>query len=431
MLDLKKSRSMMAKASMLMPGGVNSPVRAFKAVGGDPPVLVRGEGPFVWDMDGNRYIDWVASWGPLILGHSPPPVVEAVQRAASDGTSFGAPTPREVRLAELIRETMPHMEKMRMVSSGTEATMSAIRLARAATGRDDIVKFDGCFHGHGDSLLVKAGSGVETLGLPDSPGVPADLAAHTLTLPFNDLDAARKLFEERGDRIAGVILEPVMGNMGCIAPREGFLQHLRDLCDRFGSLLLFDEVMTGYRVGLKGAAGLYGVQPDLTTLGKVVGGGLPVGVYGGRKDLMEMVAPEGPVYQAGTLSGNPLAMAAGIATLEELMKPGVYDALELKASALEQGLCQVIDELGANARVQRVGTMLAVYFRREPVLDANDARAPDPDDFARFHRAMLELGVYLPPSRVEAWFVGLAHDEASIEATVSAARRALLMFRSD
>lgn len=424
MMNLSKSRAMMERAKELMPGGVNSPVRAFKTVGGDPPVLTRGEGPFVFDVDGNRYVDWVASWGPLILGHAPASVVEAVCEAAKDGTSFGAPTPREVRLAELIQRTMPVMEKVRMVSSGTEATMSALRLARAATGRDDIVKLDGCFHGHGDSLLVKAGSGVETLGLPDSPGVPKELARHTLTLPFNDPAAAAELFAKRGETIAAVILEPVIGNMGCIPPKEGYLEELRRLCDEHGALLVFDEVMTGYRVGLGGAVERYGVRPDLVTLGKVVGGGLPVGAYGGRGDLMEMVAPVGPVYQAGTLSGNPLAMAAGIATLEELLRPDTYDRLESTAASLEHGLNEGIDISGLPARVQRVGTMLAVYFRREPVWNADDARSPDADLFARFHRSMLQQGVYIPPSRVESWFVGLAHDEATVATTVSAARKA-------
>ncbi len=422
MIDLQESRRVMARARELMPGGVNSPARAFSSVGGDPPVLVRGKGARVWDADGNEYIDWVASWGPLILGHAAPDVVEAVCAAARDGTSFGAPTVREVRLAELIRRTMPSMEKMRMVSSGTEATMSALRLARAATGRDEVVKLDGCFHGHGDSLLVKAGSGVETLGLPDSPGVPTGLAKHTLTLPFNDLSAAEALFRERGGRIAAVILEPVVGNMGCIPPREGYLQGLRRICDYHGALLIFDEVMTGYRVALGGAQARYGVRPDLTTLGKVVGGGLPVGVYGGRSEIMDEVAPEGPVYQAGTLSGNPLAMAAGIATLERLSREGVYESLELTASELEKGLDDAIESTGTDARIQRVGTMLAVYFRREPVWNAEDARAPEPEKFARFHRAMLEGGVYLPPSRVESWFVGMAHDEEAVSQTVSVAR---------
>jgi glutamate-1-semialdehyde 2,1-aminomutase len=419
-MSLRKDKSgeFFARAKELMPGGVSSPVRAFKAVGGGPLFMARGEGAYITDADGNRFVDWVMSWGPLILGHAPARVVEAVVEAARAGTSFGAPTEREIQLAEMVRERVPSVERVRFVSSGTEATMSALRLARAATGRDDIVKLDGCYHGHGDSLLVKAGSGVETLGLPDSPGVPADLARHTLVLPFNDLDRAEDLFRKRGERIAALILEPVVGNMGVLAPLPGYLSGLRELCSRHGVVLIFDEVMTGFRVARGGAQELHGVTPDLSTFGKVIGGGLPVGAYGGRADIMKLVAPEGPVYQAGTLSGNPLAMAAGIATLD-LLDADAYRKLEQTSAALEAGLRGL-----PGTRLNRVGSMWTLFFAEHEVLDAATARQCDTKRFARFHAAMLDAGIYLPPSQFEAAFISLAHGPAEVEKTVAAARSA-------
>ena len=420
----EKSRELMKQARALMPGGVSSPVRAFRAVGGDPPVIARAKGAYLHDVDGNRYVDYVGTWGPAILGHADDAVVEAVCAAAKDGTSFGAPTAREVRLARLVIDAVESVEKVRFVSSGTEATMSALRLARAATGRDLIVKFDGCYHGHGDSLLVKAGSGVETLGLPDSPGVPKALAELTLTLPFNDLAAVERLFAERGSEIACVITEPAVGNMGLILPEAGFLPGLRELCDAHGVLLILDEVMTGFRVALGGAQARYGVRPDLTTFGKVIGGGLPVGAYGGRADLMDQVAPSGPVYQAGTLSGNPLAMAAGIATLERLREPGTYAQLERQSARLAEGLLEAAGDAGVEVFGTRVGSMLGLYFQGGPVVNADDARKSDTAAFGRYHRAMLDHGVYLAPSQFESSFVSLAHDDAAIDQTLDAAAEA-------
>ncbi len=417
------SRKLFEKALGLFPGGVNSPVRAFKGVGGTPRFFARGKGSRLWDVDGNEYLDYVGSWGPLILGHCHPEVMREVQEAMKAGSSFGAPSPREIALAELVRERMPWIQRMRFVSSGSEATTAAIRLARGFTGRDGIVKFDGCYHGAVDPLLVKAGSGVETLGLPDSPGVPADLARHTLTLPFNDLPAAERLLEERGAAVAAMIVEPVVGNMGVLAPRPGYLQGLHQACRRRGVLFIVDEVMTGFRLGPGGACGLYGLQPDLVTFGKVIGGGLPVGAFGGRPEVMDRIAPAGPIYQAGTLSGNPMAMAAGEATLRHL-GPAAYQRLEAASARLAQGLADGARRAGVPAQVNRVGSMLTVFFSDEPVHDAQSARRSDTRRFARFYHALLEGGVYFPPSQFEAAFVSLAHSDEDIDATVKAAAAA-------
>jgi glutamate-1-semialdehyde 2,1-aminomutase len=415
------SEKLFARAQELFPGGVNSPVRAFKGVGGTPRFISRGRGSRMWDADGNEYLDYVGSWGPLILGHCHPEVMRQVQEAMKAGASFGAPCPREILLAEVIQARMPWVERMRFCSSGTEATTAAIRLARGFTGRDDLLKFDGCYHGAGDPLLVKAGSGVETLGLPDSPGVPADVARHTLTLPWNDLAAVEGLFAERGAGVAAVITEPVVGNMGVLVPRPGFLEGLQRVCTRHGALLIVDEVMTGFRLAAGGACGLYGLRPDLVTFGKVIGGGLPVGAFGGRADVMARIAPAGPVYQAGTLSGNPMAMAAGKATLE-LLLPGSYARLEQSSAALADGLAAAAKAAGAAVQVNRVGSMLTVFFSPGPVFDAASARKADAKRFGRFFHAMLERGVYLPPSQFEAAFVSLAHSDDDIALTVAAAR---------
>jgi glutamate-1-semialdehyde 2,1-aminomutase len=417
------SEKLFAKAQTLFPGGVNSPVRAFQGVGGTPRFISRGRGSHLVDVDGNDYVDYVLSWGPLIVGHCHAEVMRAVQEAMKEGSSYGAPSPREIQLAELVQARMPWIEKMRFVSSGTEATTSALRVARGFTGRDDVVKFDGCYHGAGDSLLVKAGSGVETLGLPDSPGVPADLARHTLTLPFNDPGAVEKLFAERGSKIAAVIVEPVVGNMGVLVPRPGYLQGLLDGCRRHGALLIVDEVMTGFRVSSGGACGLYGLRPDLVTFGKVIGAGLPVGAFGGRRDVMDRVAPAGPIYQAGTLSGNPMAMAAGHATLG-LMTPAAYEKLERTSARLAEGLALAAAQAKVPVQVNRVGSMLTVFFSAKPVFDASSARACDTKRFAAFFHAMLEGGAYLPPSQFEAAFLSTAHSEDDLEATLAAARRA-------
>jgi len=413
------SERLFAEAVELMPGGVSSPVRAFRAVGGSPLFVARGEGPYLVDADGNRYLDYVLSFGPLVLGHAPPPVVAALEEAIRRGTSYGAPSELELELARLIRDAMPALELVRFVSSGTEATMSALRLARAFTGRSKIVKFAGCYHGHADLLLVHAGSGVATLGLPDSPGVTPGAVADTLTAPYNDLAAVEALFAEHGD-IAAVIVEPVAGNMGLVPPVHGFLDGLRAVTAEHGALLVFDEVMTGFRVHPGGAQALYAVTPDLTTLGKVIGGGLPVGAYGGRGEIMELVAPAGPVYQAGTLSGNPLAMTAGIETLRRLAEPGVWEALERPAERLVAGLAA----LGAPVQLARVGSMFGIFFTGAPVTSWEEAKAADTERFARFHRALLERGVYLAPSQFEAGFVSTAHGEDEIDATVEAAREA-------
>jgi glutamate-1-semialdehyde 2,1-aminomutase len=415
------SEKLFEKAKDLFPGGVNSPVRAFKGVGGTPRFISRARGAHLFDVDGNDYVDYVLSWGPMIVGHCHPEVMRAVQDAMKDGSSYGAPSPREIQLAELVRERMPWVRKMRFCSSGTEATTAAIRVARGFTGRDDILKFDGCYHGAGDPLLVKAGSGVETLGLPDSPGVPADLARHTLTLPYNDLAAVQQLFEKKGKDLAAVIVEPVVGNMGVLVPKPGYLQGLLDVCRKHGALLIIDEVMTGFRVGAGGACGLYGVQPDLVTFGKVIGAGLPVGAFGGRADVMDRVAPAGPIYQAGTLSGNPMAMAAGYASLK-LMTPAAYERLEAQSAKVAEGLAAAAAEAKVAVQVNRVGSMLTVFFSVKPVFDAASARACDTKRFGVFFHALLENGVYLPPSQFEAAFLSTAHTDDDVEKTLRAAK---------
>ena len=418
-MSRERSERLFAEALDLLPGGVSSPVRAFRAVGGSPLFVERGEGAYLVDVDGNRYLDYVLSWGPLILGHAHPRVVAALEEALRKGTSFGAPSPLELELAGLIREAMPTLELVRFVSSGTEATMSALRLARAFTGSDRIVKFAGCYHGHADFLLVQAGSGVATLGLPDSPGVTPGAVVDTVTAPFNDLEAVERLLTV--DEVAAVILEPVVGNMGLVLPQPGFLEGLRELTTEHGALLVFDEVMTGFRVHPGGAQVLYGVTPDLTTLGKVIGGGLPVGAYGGRREIMELVAPAGPVYQAGTLSGNPLAMTAGIETLRALAEPGVWDGLERAGARLEAGLRSLED----GVQVARAGTMFGMFFSDVSVTDWDTAKTADTAHFAAFHEAMLDRGVYLAPSQFEAGFLSTEHGPAEIDATLAAARDAL------
>lgn len=415
------SEKLFAKANTLFPGGVNSPVRAFKGVGGTPRFIARGRGAHLIDVDGNDYVDYVLSWGPLIAGHCAPEVMREVQEALREGSSFGAPSPKEIQLAELVHARAPWIQKMRFCSSGTEATTAAIRVARGFTGRDDLVKFDGCYHGAGDPLLVKAGSGVETLGLPDSPGVPADVAKHTLTAPYNDLPALTQLFASRGSTIAAVIIEPVVGNMGVIVPKPGYLQAIHELCKKHGALFIVDEVMTGFRLGTGGACGLYGLAPDLVTFGKVIGGGLPVGAFGGRADVMDRVAPAGPIYQAGTLSGNPMAMAAGMATLK-LMTPAAYALLEARGAALAEGLLAAAAEAKVPVQLNRVGSMLTVFFTSTPVTDAASARKASTRRFGLFFHAMLENGVYLPPSQFESAFLSTAHSEADLDLTLRAAK---------
>jgi glutamate-1-semialdehyde 2,1-aminomutase len=421
-----RSHELQQRAERFFPGGVNSPVRAFRAVGGAPPFIERAEGAYVVDADGNRYIDYVGSWGPMILGHAFPLVVEAIERAARNSASFGASTGSEADLAERIVVCYPGIEKMRFVSSGTEATMSAIRLARAATGRKIIVKFEGCYHGHADGLLVKAGSGVATFGIPGSAGVPEEIAGLTMALPYNDLGAVEEAFAKHKDEIAAVILEPVVGNAGCIAPAEGYLAGVRALTRREGALLIVDEVMTGFRVALGGACELYGLEPELVTLGKIVGGGLPVGVFGGKRRFMDLLAPIGPVYQAGTLSGNPLAMAAGIATVGYLQehKTEVYSQLELTAKAVADGVAAAAKKAGVALTTNRVGAMWTWFFTPDPVRNYDDAARSDTAAFGRFHRAMLDRGVWLPPSQFEAAFLGAAHGTAETGATVDAAHEA-------
>ena len=416
-----KSQVLFSKARQLMPGGVNSPVRAFRAVGGDPIFMASGKGSTMTDVDGKSYIDYVLSWGPLILGHAHPEVVEVLARAAETGTSFGACTPREVELAERIVEAYPSIERVRLVNSGTEATLSALRVARAATGRDKILKFEGCYHGHGDSLLVKAGSGVATLGLPDSPGVPRALAELTVTVPFNDLTALEEAFSTHRHQLAAVIVEPVVGNMGCVAPAPGFLKRLRALTHEQGTILIFDEVMTGFRVAYGGAQQLYKIDPDMTTLGKIIGGGLPVGAYGGKARLMDLVAPAGPVYQAGTLSGNPLAVAAGLKTLEILRRPGIYERLDLLTGKLTSGLMAAAARAGVPLTVNRVGSMFTAFFTPDSVSDYATAKKADTAAYGLFFRSLLEMGVYFPPAQFEAAFVSTSHSEGDVKATVEAA----------
>jgi glutamate-1-semialdehyde 2,1-aminomutase len=419
-----RSDELFARAKAVIPGGVSSPVRAFKAVGGTPLFVARAEGARFWDEDERAFIDYVGSWGPMILGHAHPAVVEAVREATARGTSYGAPCAAEVELAERIVRHVPSVEKLRFVSSGTEATMSALRVARGFTGRRKILKFDGCYHGHADSLLVSAGSGVATLGIPGSPGVPEGTVADTLVAPFNDVAALEAVVAAHGPDLAAIIVEPVCGNMGVVAPKPGYLEALRDITRKNGTVLVFDEVMTGFRVALGGAQQRYGIRPDMTCLGKIVGGGLPAAAYGGRADIMATVAPDGPVYQAGTLSGNPLAMAAGIAILDLLARPGTYETLESRSARLEEGLRRAAGDAGATVTVNRVGSMITVFFCAGPVTDYASAKASDTKRFARFFHAMLERGVYLPPAQFEAAFVSLAHGEAEIDATVTAAREA-------
>ena len=413
------------RALSLMPGGVNSPVRAFKSVGGEPFFTERADGAYLWDIEATRYIDYVGSWGPMIVGHNHPAVREAVERAVRKGLSFGTPCAAEVEMALTITRLIPSVEMLRMVNSGTEATMSAIRLARGATGRSKIVKFEGCYHGHGDSFLVKAGSGALTFGVPTSPGVPKANADLTLTLPYNDLDAAKALFAEQGNEIAGLIIEPVAGNMNCIPPVDGYLQGLRELCTKTGTVLIFDEVMTGFRVALSGAQAHYGVMPDLTTFGKIIGGGMPVGAYGGRRDLMEQIAPAGPIYQAGTLSGNPVAMAAGLAMLELIQAPGFHDTLAARTRLLTDGLQSVADGEGIAFSTNRVGGMFGLFFCAEKVRSYAQATAADVARFNRFFHGMLKRGVYLAPSAFEAGFMSSAHSDQDIADTLEAARGAM------
>jgi glutamate-1-semialdehyde 2,1-aminomutase len=423
MRSYEKSNRAFKEASELMPGGVNSPVRAFKSVNMDPIFMERGRGSKIYDIDGNEYIDYVLSWGPLILGHTNERVVEGIKKVAEMGTSFGAPTEIENELAKLVIERVPSIEVVRMVSSGTEATMSALRLARGYTGRNKIIKFEGCYHGHGDSLLIKAGSGVATLGLPDSPGVPEGVAKNTITVPYNDLESVRYAFEQFGDDIAGVIVEPVAGNMGVVPPQPGFLEGLREITEQNGSLLIFDEVMTGFRVGYNCAQGYFGVTPDITCLGKVIGGGLPVGAYGGKAEIMKQIAPSGPIYQAGTLSGNPLAMTAGFETLSQLT-PDSYKEFERKADRLEEGLKAAAEKYDIPHTINRAGSMIGIFFTNEDVINYEKAKTSNLEFFAEYYREMANQGVFLPPSQFEGLFLSTAHTDEDIEKTISAAEKA-------
>ena len=427
---MSKSAQLFEKAQKVIPGGVNSPVRAFKGVGGTPVFIEKAEGAYITDSDGKKYIDYVGSWGPMVLGHNHPAIIDAVLKAVPNGLSFGAPTESEITLAELVCKLVPSIELVRMVSSGTEATMSAIRLARGYTGRDKIIKFEGCYHGHSDSLLVKAGSGALTLGQPSGPGVPADFAKHTLTCTYNDLDSVKQAFEQYPNDIACLIIEPVAGNMNCIPPKAGFLQGVRELCDQYGAVFIIDEVMTGFRVALGGAQSYYGVKPDLTTLGKIIGGGMPVGAFGGKKEIMEFIAPTGPVYQAGTLSGNPIAMAAGLACLTELSKAGNEEKLAAQTKTLAEGLKALADKHGVPFTVQYVGGMFGLFFtEQQEITDFQSVMKCDAAKFNRFFRLMLEQGVYLAPSAFEAGFMSLAHTDADIQATLAAADRAFAQLK--
>ncbi|GAA4842343.1 glutamate-1-semialdehyde 2,1-aminomutase [Paenibacillus vulneris] len=421
----ERSAKAFAEAKEVIPGGVNSPVRAFKSVGLTPLFMERGLGSRVYDIDGNEFIDYIGSWGPLIVGHSHPDVVQAIKQTAEKGSSFGAPTELETEMAKLVIERVPSLEMVRMVNSGTEATMSALRLARGYTKRAKIVKFEGCYHGHADSLLIKAGSGVATLGLPDSPGVPESVAVNTITVPYNDLESVQLAFEKFGEEIAAIIVEPIGGNMGVVPPLPGFLEGLRDITRRYGSLLIFDEVMTGFRVGLHCAQGLYGIDPDLTCLGKIIGGGLPVGAYGGKRAIMEQIAPSGPIYQAGTLSGNPLAMAAGYTTLKLLGEPGVYEELERKSAKLEEGFTRNAKELGIASTINRVGSMICPFFTDQKVIDYETAKTSDLNRFNRYFAALLDLGVSIAPSQFEGMFVSTAHTDEDIDQTIAAHYEAL------
>jgi glutamate-1-semialdehyde 2,1-aminomutase len=424
-MHFDRSEQLFQRACRVLVGGVNSPVRAFRAVGGTPIFIERGKGAYLYDADGNQYVDYVLSWGPLILGHAYPAVVEAVVRAAEKGSSFGAPTENEILLAERIRQFFPSMEMVRLVSSGTEATLSAVRVARGFTGRDLVIKFEGCYHGHVDSLMVKGGSGLATFATPSSAGVPSSHTATTIVVPYNDTEAVAKVFEEHGERIACVIVEPVAGNMGVVLPQPGFLETLRNLTQHYGALLIFDEVMTGFRVALGGAQSVYRITPDLTTLGKVIGGGLPVGAYGGKREIMECVSPLGPVYQAGTLSGNPLATAAGLATLNVLETPGLFASIEKRAQMLAEGFRGLAEELGIPTFTTQIGTMGCTFFVNGPVTNWQTAEQADTQQYARFFWGMVRRGCYVAPSQFEAWFLSAAHSEADIEKTLEAAREAL------
>ena len=421
----KQSDKLFQAAQAFIPGGVNSPVRACKSVGSDPLFIDRAEGCMLYDADGNAFIDYIGSWGPMILGHRHPAVIQAIQKVLERGTSYGAPTDLEVELARMVVDAVPSVEMVRMVNSGTEATMSAVRLARGVTGREMIVKFDGCYHGHADSLLVEAGSGVATLGIPGSPGVPKAFAARTLSLPFNDIEAVRHLLKEKGAEIAAVIVEPVVGNMGLVPPVDGFLETLREETRKAGSLLIFDEVMTGFRVAYGGAQTLYSITPDISCFGKIIGGGMPVGAYGGRREIMAHIAPQGPVYQAGTLSGNPVAMAAGIATLQQLQRPGFYEALDAVSGRLVDGLKRAAEAGGQRVAVSRVGSMVGMFFSDKPVRNFSDAKASDLKKFTAYYKGMLERGVYLAPSQFEALFVSAAHTDDKIDATIASAEEVM------
>jgi len=428
-MQFSKSEALFAEAQKYIPGGVNSPVRSFKAVGGTPPFIARGKGSRVWDVDGNEYIDYLGSWGPLVLGHAHPTIIEVLKKTAEGGTSFGAPVEQEVELAKMICEGLPSVESVRLVSSGTEACMSAIRLARAFTSRDKIIKFAGCYHGHADGLLVKAGSGALTHGIPTSAGVPESYASETLVADYNDIESVERFFEANPGGIAAIIIEPVAGNMGVVLPREGFLAALRKISQDNGALLIFDEVITGFRVGPNGAQGLYEIAPDITTMGKIIGGGLPVGAYGGRKDVMGMVAPLGAMYQAGTLSGNPLAVSAGIATLTELQKPGAFERLDSLAQRLTNGLTKAFQAVEIPSTINRVGSMFTGFFNPGPVEGLANAEGSDTEMYGRYFHAMQEQGVYIAPSQFEAGFVSIAHTEADINATIAKAEAALSSLR--